>query len=211
MIKRKLMVNGHGRGATSFCAHWLQYHGCEVHHEAIGPDGIVESGFSVPTWLVRKGSFVGMNQNDFDFDTMFTIVRNPWKVISTYEAVEHPMAILGHFSHLPSLGEMVQPEQAKGLAENRVLRVNLIAHSVVRWTNMGAAYTRKIFRAEDQMPDVHEYLTGRGIMLRPLTDLPKNKVNHRAGNRLTKEEIWDMLDTVSQDDVAVQAQVLGYE
>ena len=55
-MRKKIAVVGHGRGATSFAAAWLRANGIDVKHERMGPDGIVESGFSVPASMRNRVS-----------------------------------------------------------------------------------------------------------------------------------------------------------
>lgn len=222
-LYRDLAVVGHGRGATSYAAAWLQANGVDVRHERIGPQGIVESGFSVPTWGVRAGLNQGLTRDKFEFNHKLCILRNPWKVIATYEAVEHPCAIMGHWGHIPGLFDGLTPgnwgawsdqEKWDYAVADRGFRVNVIARSVVRWTRAGIEWAGDHLQAEGQwghrMPD---WLEARGLWV-PQDRLPVEPpkgVNHRPGNRLSKQEINSMLDRRVYDELSQYALELGYD
>jgi hypothetical protein len=195
VLHKPLCVVGHGRGATSFVAHWLQAQGLDVGHERVRKDGIVESGFSVPTWGVRAGVDQGRTRDEFSFEHTVCVLRNPWKVIATYEAVEHPCAIMGHRDHLPGLlaGLCSEDIDFDKFANDRALRTNVIARSVVRWTSAGIDWATWGFRVEDQLQEFYAFLMMDGFVEDDEMPVPPNTINHRKGSRLSAEEIYEML------------------
>lgn len=196
-LKRDLCIVGHGRGATSFAAAWLQAQGVEVYHERVGPRGIVESGFSVPGWGVRSGVNQGFTRDSFKFEHTVCILRDPWKVIATYEAVEHPQAIAGHFAYLPEILGNLTPGIVR--PEDLELRVNLIARSVVLWTSSGLDWADWRCRAEDQMQDFYGFLLMDGFVEDDEVKIPPNKINASAGRRMSKDDIKELLDAEQLD------------
>lgn len=224
-VVKDLCVVGHGRGATSFAAHWLRKQGIRVEHERLGPEGIVESGFSVPTWGCRSGVHVGLMRDKFVFLYKVCIVRDPYKVIATYEQVEHPRAIFNHTEHLQGLvTDLLPPDwaakpvtaQLLELEENRALRVNTIARSVVRWTQSGLNWVGgEFFKAEYEWnAEMPGWLKERGLW--KLDDLiPRhvdaNSVNHRKGTRMTRDEIDELLRPDVAVELADYRARIGYE
>lgn len=223
-VVKDLCVVGHGRGATSYAAYWLIKQGLQMNHERLGKQGIVESGFSVPTWGCRAGVHQGLTRDYFTFLHKVAIVRDPYKVIATYEQVEHPRAIFNHVEHVPGLVDgllppdwnAMPPEQQIDILDNdRLLRVNTIARSVARWTQMGIDWCGgNFFRAEKQWnQEMPRWLKSRGLWLS--NDLspravPRNYVNHRKGTRLTQAEIMAFLRPDVQAELDAYRKVVGY-
>jgi hypothetical protein len=220
-VVKDLAVVGHGRGATSYAAYWLQKQDIRVEHERLGAQGIVESGFSVPTWGVRAGVHHGLTRDKFRFKHKIAIVRDPYKVIATYEQIEHPRAIFLHQNHIEICKDLLPPDfdqlsydsQCMLLDNDRTLRVNAIARSVVRWTSAGIVWCDgHHFRAEDQWAEeMPGWLKERGLWaLDEPNEVPKNKVNHRQGRRLSREEIADMLRPDVYQELNDYSERMGY-
>jgi hypothetical protein len=223
-LKKDLCVVGHGRGATSYAAYWLIKQDVRVEHERMGPQGVVESGFSVPTWGCRGGVSQGLTRDQFEFKNRVCILRDPHKTIATYEQVEHPRAIFAHAEHIHDLCNDLLPDdysymspevQLAYLEKDRVLRVNTIARSVVRWTQEGVNWAGEAFRAEDEWDEnMPTWLKDRGLWTLPdLTPcaVVKNQINHRMGQRLTFEEINTMLRSDVLDELADYRERMGYD
>ena len=201
MLDRKLVVVGHGRGATSFANAWLNAQGIQTRHEGCGPDGVVDSGFSVPTYASRKGAFAGITyRDDFNFAHKLCVLRDPWKVIATYYVVEHPDAIWGHEPHI-------------SLAEAEGDHLNAIALSVARWTRAGMAYAGTTFHAEEIDRTLTPWLIERGLLPEnhAISVVPKNVVNHKPGRRMGREEIASRLNAPVAAELADYAAEVGYE
>lgn len=189
---------GHGRGATSFANAWLNHNGIETRHEALGPDGIVDSGMSVPTYPIRQGLYAGLKRDEIDFDHKLTVVRNPWKTIATYYTVEHPDAIWLHEPHI-SLEEAGHDE------------LSATCLSVVRWTRSALAYGPTYIRAEEWNVNAPQWLVNQGFADRDWLPLPANLVNHQKGRRFTREEIIGRVPASIAQEVKEFAEELGYE
>ncbi len=224
-LVKDLAVVGHGRGATSYAAAWLRAQGVRVDHERIGPQGIVESGFSVPTWGVRAGVNQGLTRDAFLFKHKVCILRDPHKVIGTYEQIEHPRAIFAHADHLPGMlddllpakfFELTPEKQMRWLEDDRQLRVNAIARSVVRWTQEGIDWCNgDAWQAEGEwahrMPD---WLECRGLWPHYLdvpNEVPPNTVNHRKGMRLHQQGIDQLLHSFVRDELYAYRRRVGYD
>jgi hypothetical protein len=197
--RKRLAVVGHGRGATSFAAAWLNKNGILVKHERMGPEGIVESGFSVPTWGIRGGVLQGSQRDDFDFDHKLCVLRDPWKVIATYYAIEHPDAIWLHAPHI-------------NLDDAYASRIDAIALSVVAWTNAGRAWADAEFKGEEANDVLPGMLEERGFEAPEggWQPTPANRVNHRLGRRMSKEDIQQALRPSIRDQVIAYAEGAGY-
>jgi hypothetical protein len=223
IVTKDLCVVGHGRGATSYAAHWLAKQDIMVAHERLGPQGIVESGFSVPTWGVRAGVHQGLTRDKFVFRHKVAIVRDPYKVIATYEQVEHPRAIFTHHNHIPLVDDLLPSDfhdrdreaQCHFLENDRALRVNAIARSVVRWTEAGIDYAEgEYFQAEGEWGNAMPlWLEERGLWT--LDGSPRavetNRVNHRQGRRLTVEQINEFLEPKTLAELTDYRERRGYE
>jgi hypothetical protein len=209
-LKRDLCVVGHGRGATSFVARWLQAQGIEAWHERVGPRGIVESGFSVGSWGVRDGVNCGLGRGSFDFEHTICVLRDPWKVIATYNAVEHPLAILGHLEHIPEIMGDILESHPLG-PDDTAARVNLIARSVVLWTKSGMHWADWQFRVEDQLEEFYAFLLMEGFTEDDMVEVPPNTINSTPGKRLDKTAIKDLLSPEQLDLLANYCAETGYE
>lgn len=222
-LVKDLAIVGHGRGATSYAAYWLIRQNIAVEHERMGRRGIVESGFSVPTWGCRAGVNQGLTRDHFVFRNKMCILRDPYKVIATYEQVEHPRAIFNHVEHLPGLVDDLLPLDFEALPEaakleilenDRELRVNAIARSVVRWTTAGIVWCDGwSLRAEDQWDDVMPmWLNDRGLWtIGGPRAVEKNSVNHRKGIRLSRDEINEFLRPDVREELNDYCKRMGYD
>lgn len=201
MLDRKLVVVGHGRGATSFTNAWLNAQGIRTKHEMPGPDGVVDSGFSVEGYKVRNGAFAGItDRRDFNFEHKLCVLRDPWKVIATYYTVEHPDAIWIHAQYIPL-------DAAKGDT------LNAIALSVARWTRSGIAYAGTTFKAEETDTTLTPWLIKRDLLPENhvISAVPKNVVNHKPGRRMGREEIASRLNAEVAAELADYIAEVGYE
>ena len=210
-LKRDLCVVGHGRGATSFAARWLQAQGVEAWHERVGPRGIVESGFSVPGWGVRDGVNRGLGRDAFDFEHSICILRNPWKVIATYDAVEHPQAILGHLQYIPEIAGDLLTDGGLLHVDDLETRVNLIARSAVLWTTSGMRWADWVCRVEDQMENFYAFLLCEGFVEDDMVIVPANKINASPGKRLGRHAIKELLNPEQLDLLGNYCEETGYE
>lgn len=219
---KDLIVVGHGRGATSFMAAWLQKNGIQVRHEAMGPQGIVDSLLSVPGGHIRNGMSRGQTRNDFNFNIKACVLRNPYKVIATYFGAEVPTAILNHQPYLPALLEGLTPPGWFAASNEEKLgmftvmddfRINAIARSVVRWTTLGMNYADYRFRVEDELGDFAAHLVLACLIgdLDMVEDLPPNKINHKHGPRLSRSDIDAALKPQVADELAAYMETTGYE
>ena len=196
---RKLIVVGHGRGGTSFANAWLNHNKIRTAHEMMGRDGIVDSGLSVPTFPIRGGDFAGAVRDSFEFENKLCVVRDPWKTIATYHAVEAADSIFMHGGHIDL-----------SLANGDELAA--IAVSVADWTRAGLEYTQQQFiQAERWNEEAGTWLEARGFATREWLDVPKNTVNHRPGKRLSREDIVARITPRIARKVETLAQDLGYE
>lgn len=201
MLDRKLVVVGHGRGATSFTNAWLNAQGIQTGHEMRGTDGVVDSGFSVPGYKTRKGAFAGVtDRDDFNFASKACVLRNPWKTIATYYTVEHPDAIWLHEPY-------VDLSPAKGD------QMNAIALSVARWTRAGMAYADFSFKAEEIDTAFLAWLVKEGLLAEThaISVVPKNVVNHKPGRRQGKDEIVAQLFPEILAELTDFVREAGYE
>lgn len=195
--QRNLIVVGHGRGATSFASAWLIHNGIQAKHETMGRDGIVDSGLSVPTYPIRNGLCEGLTRNAFEFENKLTVVRNPWKTIATYYAVEHPDAIWLH-------KEYIELDDAADALE-------AICLSVVRWTQCALDFTNNDYlRAEEWNTDAPTWLRFHRFPNRDWRPVPRDTINHRAGDRLSREEIVARISPRVAQEVKEFAESLGY-
>lgn len=195
----KLAVVGHGRGATTFVNTWLNHNGILTRHEAMGKDGIVDNVLAVPTWPIRQGWAMGKFRDDFEFDHKVAVVRNPWKVIATYYAVEPDWAIWRHDPHvdLSAAGDD---------------RLSAICLSVPRWTRSAIAWANQTYmHAETWHQNAPQWLINHGFEDRDWREVPANTINHTAGKRLTRENIVARVSPAIAQEVKQFSEELGYE
>jgi hypothetical protein len=88
-IKKKLLVLGTGRCGTMFTGRAMRTAGVNILHEKVGQDGTVSHYFVTDSdwypmapWQKKANKkHVGERRDDFDFEHIFHIVRNPMKAI----------------------------------------------------------------------------------------------------------------------------------
>lgn len=88
-IRKKLLVLGTGRCGTMFTAHAMRVAGVKLLHEKVGEDGTVSHYFvtdsdwypMAPWQKKEQKKHVGERRDDFVFNNIFHIVRNPLRVI----------------------------------------------------------------------------------------------------------------------------------
>lgn len=195
---KKLIVVGHGRGGTSFASTWLNENGIMVAHEMMGRDGIVDSMLSVPTGFIRTGTSIGASRDEFEFEHKICIVRDPWKTIATYFAVEGEGSIWNH-------GNYIDLSDANGD------ELSAIAISVVDWTKAGLEYTGyRFLQAEQWNAQAPFMLQSLGFESRQWRDIPANKINHQPGNRISADEIRGRISPSLAQSVASWRSELGY-
>lgn len=196
---KKLIVVGHGRGGTSFANTWLNHNGIMTQHECMGRDGIVDSGLSVATYPIRAGDQAGAVRDDFEFKSKLCVVRDPWKTIATFFAVEGEGVIKYHAKHLDL-----------SLANGDEL--SQIAVSVADWTRAGLEYTKwQFIQAEKWNAQAGPWLQSQGFDPREWMDVPPNTINHRPGKRLTRTNIVARITPRIAWKVKTLAEDLGYE
>ena len=167
-FSRDILVTGHPRSGTGYCAKLLQHNGLDVPHEQIGGMGTSNWQFAVDSKNIPF-SFDGIQPIQCNFIHRIQIVRNPVDCIASVFYTEH--------------GSEYFRDSYLMLTGNKMERA---VRSVITWNTMHKDRADLIFKLE-QPEQLLEYLKGHGYL--DTYEVLTEPVNTRPHDGLDLEHI----------------------
>lgn len=196
----KVLITGHPRSGTGYCAQLCMAYGLQVGHEVMRENGISSWLFAPlsnfqPPFHPQEGS-----RMDFEFDKVIGVIRNPIDIIAStaYTEHEHSEHWRAAFVFIPS-----------GASE--IVRA---AYSVVGWYKMLGALGIKVYRIDE----IEEHIKHISMLFehgfhedaQKLFE-PDQKYNTRVHPVLTSEELESKLPTDLFNEVIKLCKTYNYD
>lgn len=175
----KILITGHPRSGTGYCAQLCRSYGLQVGHEVMLEHGISSWLFAPLSWYRPPFHPQEGARMDYDFDKVLAVIRNPIDIIASTAFTEEQ-----HSQHWRSTFVFI-PQGA-----SEIVRA---AYSVVGWYKMINALGIKVYRIEDIEEQIKYLSTYVGFTEKQFE--PDKKYNARPHEDLTVEDLEKKLPT----------------
>ncbi len=165
---REILITGHPRSGTGYCAKLLQHNGLDVKHEEMGGLGTSSWLFAVPGKNLPF-TFDNTDPTQFVFKHRLQVIRDPLKCVSSvYYTEDGSLEYRSKFMLLNGNG------------------IQKAVQSVIYWNNIIKQSANLVFKLEDPSK-MMIYLQDVGLIDKPIDF--NRVVNAREHDQLTLKDI----------------------